>query len=86
VSLERRELALTAGKFGRAANIYNFMSQSTRFGLGGESARAVINEVVAAVLTWREVYLAAGVSVPECDALAPAFLYEGFSAEVPPDS
>ncbi len=85
VSLERRDLALTVGKFGRAATVYNLMSQSARFGLGEEAARVVINEVVAAVRTWRDVYLAAGVSAADCDAIAPAFLYEGFFAEVPPE-
>jgi serine/threonine-protein kinase HipA len=84
VSLERRDLALTVGKFGRTAAVYNLVSQSARFGLDEEAARATINEVVAAVRSWREVFLAAGVSAADCDTIAPAFLYGGLYAEAPP--
>jgi serine/threonine-protein kinase HipA len=84
VSIERRDLALTVGRYGRAASICNLISQSQRFGLDESAARSIIDDVVAAVRGWREVYAACGVSADEREAIAPAFLPEGFFYEVPP--
>ena len=39
VSLERRDLALTVGNYGRTASIYNLLSQAGRFGLSPQGAR-----------------------------------------------
>lgn len=84
VSIERRDLALTVGRFGRAASIYNLVSQSKRFGLDELEARSVIDDVIASVRQWREVYASCGVSPADREAIAPAFLPEGFFYEVPP--
>jgi len=84
VSIERRDLALTVGRYGRAGSIYNLISQSQRFGLDEREARAVIGEVIAVVRQWREVYTSSGVSPADCEAMAPAFLPEGFFYEAPP--
>lgn len=84
VSIERRDLALSVGRYGRAASIYNLVSHSNRFGLDEGEARLVIEEVIASVRHWREVYASCGVSPADREAIAPAFLPEGFCYEVPP--
>jgi serine/threonine-protein kinase HipA len=83
VSIERRDLALTVGRYGRAACVYNLISHSKRFGLERE-ARSIVEEVIAVVRQWREVYASCGVSPADCEAIAPAFLPEGFFYEAPP--
>lgn len=83
-SMERRDLALTVGRFGRAASIYNLVSDSKRFGLDELEARAAIEEVIAVVRQWREVYASCGVSPADLEAIAPAFLPEGLFYEAPP--
>jgi serine/threonine-protein kinase HipA len=84
VSIERRDLALTVGRYGRAASVYNLVSHSKRFGLDEHEARSVIEEVVAVVRQWREVYASCGVAPADREALAPAFLPEGFFYDAPP--
>jgi serine/threonine-protein kinase HipA len=84
VSIERRDLALTVGRYGRAASVYNLVSHSKRFGLDEREACSVIEEVIAVVRQWREVYAACGVSPADREAIAPAFLPEGFFHEAPP--
>jgi serine/threonine-protein kinase HipA len=60
VSIERRDLALTVGRYGRAASLCNLVSHSKRFGLEAHDARSVIEEVIAVVRQWREVYASCG--------------------------
>lgn len=84
VSIERRDLALTVGRYGRAASLYNLISHSKRFGLEEHEARSIIEEVIAVVRRWREVYASCGVSPADCEAIAPAFLPEGLFYEAPP--
>jgi serine/threonine-protein kinase HipA len=62
VSLERRDLALTVGNYGRTASIYNLLSQVRRFGLSAEEARAEIDRIVDVVRLWRDSFFACGVS------------------------
>jgi len=83
VSLERRDLALTVGRYGRTASLYNLLSESERFGLRADAARRVIDEVVTAVRTWRDVYAGCGVSAADLERIAPAFLPECFFFEQP---
>ncbi len=83
VSLERRDLAMTVGTFGRTASIYNLLSQCGRFGLTAEAARKEIENVVATVRTWREHFRACGVSAKDVDYMAQAFLPECFFFEKP---
>jgi serine/threonine-protein kinase HipA len=82
VSLERRDLALTIGSYGRTASLYNLLSQAGRFGLSAQEARDVINGIVAVIRQWRESFLACGVSAQDIEYIAPAFLPECFFAVI----
>jgi serine/threonine-protein kinase HipA len=84
VSLERRDLALTVGTFGRTASVYNLISQCTRFGLTAEAARAQIDQISGVVRGWREHFFACGVSAQDVEYVAQAFLPECFFFEVAP--
>ena len=84
VSLERRDLAMTIGTYGRTASIYNLLSQIERFGLTHEAARKEIGKMVATLRTWRNHFHACGVSSKDTDYIAPAFLPECFFFEKPP--
>jgi len=79
VSLERRDLAMTAGDAGRYAQAENLLSQSARFLLSPEEAKGVIDAMQAAVKNrWYEVARRAGVSEQECQRISGAFVYPGF--------
>ena len=84
VSLERRDLALTVGNYGRTASIYNLMSQAGRFGLSAEQARAEIDHIVDVVRQWRDIFIVCGVSVKDIDHIAPAILPDCFYFEKKP--
>jgi serine/threonine-protein kinase HipA len=83
VSRERRDLALTVGRHGRAASLYNIVSESPRFGVSAEEARGVFNQVVTAVRGWREIFRAGRVSERDIELVAPAFLPECLFFETP---
>ncbi|MEP7242361.1 MAG: HipA domain-containing protein [Gammaproteobacteria bacterium] len=85
VSLERRDLALTVGTYGRAASLYNLISQCERFGLTEEDARKEIRHVASIVRRWRERFAACGVSSKDIEHIAPAMLAPPFLADVPPE-
>jgi len=85
VSLERRDLALTVGNYGRTASVYNLLSQAGRFGLSLEGARKEVEHIVAVVRQWRERFAACGVSAQDLEHIAPAILPECFFFERPPD-
>lgn len=85
VSLERRNLALTVGNYGRTSSIYNLLSQSGRFGLSVQEARREIDQIVAVARQWRECFFACGVSAQDVAYIAPAILPECFFFEAPPD-
>ena len=84
VSLERRDLAMTIGTYGRTASIYNLLSQCERFSLTNEAARKEIENIVTTVRTWRQHFHACGVSAKDTEYIAPAFLPECFFFEKPP--
>jgi len=86
VSLERRDLAMTIGTYGRTASLYNLLSRCERFGLTTEAARREIENTVATVRTWREHFRACRVSEKDTDYMAQAFLPECFFSERPVDS
>jgi serine/threonine-protein kinase HipA len=86
VSLERRDLAMTIGTYGRTASIYNLLSQCERFGLTTDAATKEIENLVAIVRTWREHFRACGVSAKDIEYIAPAFLPECFFFEKPPQA
>jgi serine/threonine-protein kinase HipA len=83
VSLERRDLAMSVGTYGRTASVYNLLSQCERFGLTNEAARKEIENIVATVRTWREHFRACGVSAKDIEYMALAFLPECFFFEKP---
>ena len=83
VSLERRDLAMTIGTYGRTASIYNLLSRSERFGLTTEAARKEIEQMVATLRTWQDHFGACGVSAKDTEYIAPAFLPDCFFFEGP---
>jgi serine/threonine-protein kinase HipA len=83
VSLERRDLAMTIGTYGRTASIYNLLSQCERFGLSIEEARKEIDAIVATLRTWRDHFRAYGVSAKDIEYIAPSLLPECFFFEKP---
>ncbi len=85
VSLERRDLALTVGTYGRAASLYNLISQAQRFGLSVDDARQEIARLVALLQPWRQFFRACGVAAKDIELIAPAFLPECFFFETPPE-
>jgi len=79
VSLERRDLALSCGDWGRYAHAENMLSQSQRFYLGREQAEAIIATMEKQIdATWYKTARRAGVSETDCDTIRGAFVYPGF--------
>ena len=83
VSLERRDLAMTVGAYGRTASTNNLLSQCDRFGLTAQAARKEIEKIVAVVRTWRDHFRACGVSDKDIEYIAQAVLPECFFFEKP---
>jgi serine/threonine-protein kinase HipA len=83
VSLDRRDLAMTVGTYGRVASIYNLLSQCRRFGLTNEAAKAVVDLIVTTLRSWRDDFRTSGVSSKDVDYIAPAFLPETFFVDKP---
>lgn len=78
-SLERRDLAMAAGEYGRLASRQNLLSASPRFGFDRDEANAVIDELVGIVRArWRQSILDHGGSEADCEAVSRAFVYDGF--------
>jgi serine/threonine-protein kinase HipA len=84
MSLERRDMALTVGDYGRTASIYNLLSQAGRFGLSAQEARDQIDRLVDVVQHWRDSFFACGVSAEDIDYIAPAMLPDCFFLETRP--
>lgn len=84
-SRERRDLALQVGAFGRAASIYNLLSQPEVFGLSMDAARAEIDRMRQKVATWQDVFWKHGVTAADIEKIAPAMLPESFERTEPPD-
>jgi serine/threonine-protein kinase HipA len=79
VSVERRDLALTVGAFGRYANATNLLSQCARFLLSEEEAGRIIDDCEAQVRErWSPIARREGVSEADCSKISRAFAYEGF--------
>lgn len=79
ISLERRDLALTIGAYGRYANAANLISQAPRFLLEREQAARIVDDMEACVRArWYAIARGAGVSERDCEAISRAFVYEGF--------
>jgi serine/threonine-protein kinase HipA len=86
VSLERRDLALTVGTYGRTASLYSLPSQAGHFELSAAEAQAEIDQLVGVVRQWRDTFFACGVSARDVDFIAPAFLPDCFFFERRPDA
>jgi serine/threonine-protein kinase HipA len=86
VSIERRDLALEVGRFGRAAGLYNILSRCDVFGLAKEEAKALIDGMLAVVRGWREFFIQRGVEQRSVDMLEQAMLPPSFFRDAPPDA
>lgn len=79
ISVERRDLALECGDMGRYAHAKNLLSQSARFLLKSDDARALVDNMEETVRErWYEFCRREGVSEKDCETIRPAFAYEGF--------
>lgn len=79
ISRDRRDLAMMCGDGGRFANADNLLSQSARFLLERDEARALIDAMETQVRgSWHATARKAGVSERDCEKIAPAFVYPGF--------
>ncbi len=82
IAMDRRDLAMACGSAGRYANRKNLLSQHGRFLLSEEDATAFLDHIVETVRNaWRPTMRRAGVIEADCEAIATAFLYEGFFYE-----
>lgn len=86
VSVERRDLALEVGRFGRAASLYNILSHCDAFGLSKEEAQALIDGMLAVVRGWREFFTERGVEQRSIEMLEQAMLPPSFFRDTPPDA
>jgi len=79
ISVERRDLAMACGDFGRYANAGNLMSQAARFLLSANEADLIVDAMETQVRsTWYEIARGCGVSDADCAQVAGAFAYPGF--------
>lgn len=86
VSQERRDLALEAGKFGRAGSLYNLLSQCDAFGLDTVDAKAMVDSMLAIVSGWRALFRARGVEARSIEMLEQAVLPPSFYRDAPADA
>ena len=78
VALERRDLAMICGRFGRYANRTNLLSAHGRFLLDQAEATALFDRTARTVREqWRTHMRRAGVTERDCEAISSAFLYDG---------
>ncbi len=79
VSIERRDLAMICGDYGRFANATNILSQCARFMLEKEQAESIVQNMENQIRsTWYSTARTAGVSERDCEKIKPAFDYPGF--------
>ena len=84
ISIERRDLALACGDMGRYAHADNLRSQSARFFVDSDEAKASIDTMEQTVKNrWYEIARREGVSEKDCETIRGAFAYEGFRLKVP---
>ncbi len=82
VSLEKRDLAMTAGEFNRYANRTNLLSSHARFKLSREDASAIIDSMQRIVRErWYPLLREHGTSEADCERVAGAFDYPGFELD-----
>jgi serine/threonine-protein kinase HipA len=82
IALDRRDLAMACGRFGRYANKANLLSDSGRFLLTEADAAAIFEHVTGTVREqWRPTMRHAGVNERDCEAIKSAFVYDGLFYE-----
>lgn len=86
VSQERRDLALQVGDFGRAASVYNLVSQPGVFGLSQQEALAEVDRMRLVVVGWQDIFKQHGVSALDIEHMAGAMLPASFSRTEPPQA
>lgn len=87
VSIAHRDLALACGDMGRYAHADNLRSQSARFLVGTDEAKAIIDAMEQTVKErWYEIARREGVSAKDCETIRGAFAYEGFRLQVRAES
>ena len=82
LSLERRDLAMACGRFGRYANRTNLLSGHGRFLLDEAEAETVFDRIAGTVREWWHLEMRrAGAGERDCQAIASAFAYDGLFYE-----
>ena len=72
---------------GRYAHADNLRSQSARFLVGTDEAKAIIDAMEQTVKErWCEIARREGVSAKDCETIRGAFAYEGFRLQVTAES
>lgn len=83
IALERRDLAMAFGKWGRYANRINLLSQCERFLLSKEEATGMVDTMVSTIQErWYPLCRRVGVSERDCELIRRAFVYEGFGYDL----
>ena len=78
-SIERRDLALECGPFGRMARRDNLLRGAPRFGIEPDEAGAIIDEIKETVAgQWRGEVRRHGGTAGDCALIEAAFVYQGF--------
>jgi len=85
-SQERRDLALDAGRFGRAASLYNLLSRTEVFGLKPGEGQAEIDRMLVVVRDWKRHFMAHGVEQKSIEMLEQAILPASFYRTEPADA
>lgn len=79
VSVERRDLALECGPWGRMARRDNLVAGASRFGLEPDRAGFIIDEMKKTVAEqWRTEVRRHGGTLGDCAVIESAFVYDGF--------
>jgi serine/threonine-protein kinase HipA len=83
IALERRDLAMVFGDWGRYANRINLLSHCERFLVSKEEAARIVDSMIETInSSWYATARQAGVSERDCELIRGAFLYEGFGYEL----
>jgi serine/threonine-protein kinase HipA len=83
IALERRDLAMAFGDWGRYANRTNLLSHCERFLISKEEAARIVDDMIETVnSSWYATARQAGVSERDCQLIRGAFVYEGFGYDL----
>jgi serine/threonine-protein kinase HipA len=83
IALERRDLAMAFGDWGRYANRTNLLSQCERFLVSKEEAARIVEDMIETInSSWYASARQAGVSERDCELIRGAFVYEGFGYDL----